>query len=130
MPKAGLPEPVALIEVKNLAVVPPGSKDACLRGLNFAVQPGEALGVIGQSASGKSSLARAITGVWSIAAGEIRLGGATLDQYDGDVLGHYIGYLPQNVSLFDGTIAANIARMSLDPDMKESGSGGEKGRCA
>ena len=70
------------------------------------------MGVIGQSASGKSSLARVISGYWPIVGGTLRLGGATLDQYDPDTLGKYIGYLPQNVSMFPATIAENIARMS------------------
>jgi ATP-binding cassette subfamily C protein len=72
--------------------------------------------VIGPSGAGKSTLARAICGVWGAAAGQIRLDGATLDQYDPDVLGGLIGYLPQRVTLFDGTIAENIARLSAAPD--------------
>jgi ATP-binding cassette subfamily C protein len=74
------------------------------------------VGVIGPSGSGKSSLARALTGVWRPAAGRIRLDGATLDQYDPDSLGSYIGYLPQRVTLFDGTIADNIARLQSGAD--------------
>jgi ATP-binding cassette subfamily C protein len=72
--------------------------------------------VIGPSGSGKSTLARALIGVWRPAGGKVRLDGATLDQYDPDTLGSYIGYLPQRVTLFDGTIAENIARLSPQPD--------------
>jgi ATP-binding cassette subfamily C protein len=84
--------------------------------VSFQVQPGQAVGVVGNSGAGKSTLARAITGLCTPAAGKIRLGGATLNQYDPDVLGKYIGYLPQRVTLFDGTIRENIARLSPTPD--------------
>ena len=87
-----------------------------MKAVTFALEPGQALGVIGPSGSGKSSLARALCGVWRPAGGKIRLDGATLDQYDSDTLGSYIGYLPQRVSLFDGTIADNIARLAEAPD--------------
>ena len=87
-----------------------------MRGVSFALRPGEAMGVIGPSGAGKTSLAKALTGVWPPAGGRVRLDTATLDQYDPDVLGSYIGYLPQTVTLFDGTIAENIARLSMDPD--------------
>jgi len=111
-----LPRPEARLEVKALSVVPPGSRVPTLRGVSFRVEPGQAVGVIGPSGSGKSTLARAITSVWLPAAGQIRLNGATLDQYDPDALGGFIGYLPQSVSLFDGTIAENIARLAPTPD--------------
>jgi ATP-binding cassette, subfamily C, bacterial len=111
-----LPRPKALIEVQGLTVVPPGALAPVLRGLTFQLPPGQALGVIGPSGSGKSSLARALTGVWRPAVGRIRLDGATLDQYDADSLGSYIGYLPQRVTLFDGTIADNIARLQSGAD--------------
>ena len=110
-PRTELPRPRAALDVQGLTVVPPGTGSPVLRGLTFQLPPGQALGVIGPSGSGKSSLARALTGVWRPAAGRIRLDGATLDQYDPDALGSYIGYLPQRVTLFDGTIADNIARL-------------------
>ena len=72
--------------------------------------------MIGPSGAGKTTLARALIGSWPVGAGSVRLGGATLDQYDPDVLGNLIGYLPQQVTLFDGTIAENIARLSPEPD--------------
>ncbi len=115
-PRTELPRPQALLEVQGLAVVPPGSSAPVLRGLSFRLPPGKAMGVIGASGSGKSSLARALTGVWCPASGHIRLDGATLDQYDPDRLGSTIGYLPQRVTLFDGTIAENIARLQSGAD--------------
>ncbi len=115
-PLTSLPRPRALIEVQNLTVVPPGDDQAVLRGLSFQLQPGQAMGVVGSSGAGKSSLARALMGVWRPNGGTVRLDGATLDQYDPDILGGYLGYLPQNVSLFEGTIAENIARLQENPD--------------
>ena len=114
--RTALPRPRAVLEVSGLTVVAPGQSQPVLRGVSFALSPGQALGVIGPSGAGKSSLARALIGAWPVAAGKIRLDGATLDQYDPDVLGGYIGYLPQRVTLFDGTIADNIARLSTSPD--------------
>jgi len=111
-----LPRPRALLEVNQLSVVPPGHNQAMLRGVSFKVLPGQAVGVIGTSGAGKSTLARALTGVWSPAAGQVRLDGATLDQYDPDILGRLVGYLPQSVTLFEGTLAENIARLDESPD--------------
>lgn len=106
-----LPRPRAILEAQNLTVVPPGETQAVLRMVSFRLEPGQALGVIGPSGAGKSTLARALIGAWRPAGGKVRLDGATLDQYDPDVLGSYIGYLPQRITLFDGTIAENIARL-------------------
>ncbi|MGR3761634.1 type I secretion system permease/ATPase [Roseobacteraceae bacterium NS-SX3] len=114
--RTALPKPAAKLEVKGLAVVPPGSNRAELRNVSFRVEPGQAIGVIGPSGSGKSTLARALTGAWRPAAGTVRLDGASLEQYDPDVLGRHIGYLPQRVQLFDGTIAQNIAHLALEPE--------------
>ncbi len=111
-----LPRPKALLVVNQLSVVPPGHNQATLRMVSFKMMPGQAVGVIGSSGSGKSTLAKALTGVWQPAGGQIRLDGATLDQYDPDVLGGLIGYLPQQVTLFDGTLAENIARLEENPD--------------
>lgn len=111
-----LPRPAARLDVTNLTVVPPGQTVPTLRGVSFNLGPGQALGVIGPSGAGKSTLARALIGAWAPASGLIRLDGATLEQYDPDVLGRLIGYLPQQVTLFDGTIAENIARLSPRPD--------------
>ena len=115
-PRTPLPKPKALLEVKQLTVVPPGDQQAALKTISFTVQPGQAVGVIGPSGAGKSTLARALTGLWRPAGGKIRLDGAALDQYEPSVLGGHIGYLPQRVQLFEGTIADNIARLSDHPD--------------
>lgn len=115
-PRTQLPRPKADLEAQNLTVVPPGESYATLRMVNFRLEPGQALGVIGPSGSGKSTLARALIGAWRPAGGKVRLDGAALDQYDPDVLGSYIGYLPQRVTLFEGTIAENIARLNGRPD--------------
>jgi len=114
-----LPPPKARLEIRALTVVPPGEKRASLRNVTFDVKPGQAVGVIGPSAAGKSTLARALTGVWRPAGGTIRLDGAGLEQYSPDVLGQHIGYLPQRVQLFDGTIAQNIARLQGQPDSEK-----------
>ncbi len=115
-PRTQLPKPRAILEAQQITVVPPGEQQASLRMVTFRLEPGQALGVIGPSGAGKSTLARTLTGVWRAAGGKVRLDGATLDQYEPDVLGSYIGYLPQRVTLFDGTIADNIARLQLKPD--------------
>ena len=116
-PRTALPRPRALLDVQQATVIPPGQQQAALRLVSFRLEPGKALGVIGPSGAGKSTLARALTGVWRCAGGKIRLDGATIDQYEPDALGRYIGYLPQQVTLFDGTLAENIAR--LDPNARD-----------
>lgn len=114
--RTALPIPKARLVAKSLIVVPPGEKMAALKNLNFDLTPGKAMGVIGPSGSGKSTLARCLTGVWRPAGGSIRLDAAALDQYEPGVLGRHIGYLPQRVQLFDGTISENIARLATNPD--------------
>ncbi len=114
-PRTALPRPKAALSVQHLTVTPPGQVQAALRMVGFELAPGEALGVIGPSGAGKSTLARALTGVWSLTGGTIRLDGAKLSHYDSEALGRYIGYLPQQVQLFDGTIAENIAKLALAP---------------
>lgn len=114
--RVALPTPKARLDVQGITVAPPGARLPTLSNVSFIVEPGQAIGVIGVSGAGKSTLARALTGAWRPAIGQIRLDGATLDQYDPAQLGQYIGYLPQRVQLFDGTIAENIARLSASPD--------------
>lgn len=109
-----LPAPVSTLVVETISVAPPGDQKPVVWDANFTLSKGSGLGVIGPSASGKSSLARALAGIWLPARGAVRLDGATLDQWPTDELGRHIGYLPQDVQLFDGTIAQNIAR--FDPD--------------
>ncbi len=115
-PHTELPRPRAILEAQNLTIVPPGESQAVLRMVSFRLEPGQALGIIGPSGAGKSSLARALIGSWKPAGGKVRLDGAALDQYDPDRLGSYIGYLPQRITLFEGTIAENIARLQKNPD--------------
>ena len=126
MPRTPLPAPKAKLEIQGITVIPPGQQQATLKNVAFVVQPGQAVGVIGPSGAGKTTLARAITGVWRPAGGKIRLDGAALDQYEPDTLGQHIGYLPQRVQLFDGTIAENIARLSPNPDSEQIVSAAQK----
>ncbi len=111
-----LPKPRAHLAAKNLTVVPPGEKQAALKSVTFTVEPGQAVGVIGPSGAGKTTLARTLTGVWRPAGGSVRLDSAALEHYGTETLGKHIGYLPQRVQLFDGTIAQNIARLADTPD--------------
>ncbi|MBM7047042.1 MULTISPECIES: type I secretion system permease/ATPase [Rhizobium] len=109
-----LPAPARELSVENISVASPGGRDLILRNVSFKVPAGTVLGVIGPSASGKSSLARAITGLWPAAIGTIRLDKAALSQWEPNELGRHIGYLPQDVALFDGSIADNISRFDRD----------------
>lgn len=118
-PRTPLPLPQARLIAKSLTVVPPGEKVAALRGLAFELHPGQALGVIGASGAGKSTLARAVTGVWRPAGGSLRLDAAALEHYDPAILGQHIGYLPQRIQLFDGTITESIARLANAPDAEK-----------
>ncbi|MFT5798882.1 MAG: PrtD family type I secretion system ABC transporter [Candidatus Azotimanducaceae bacterium] len=118
-PRTPLPQPKARLIAQSLTVVPPGEKVAALRGLAFELHPGQALGVIGASGAGKSTLARAVTGVWRPAGGSLRLDAAALEHYDPAILGQHIGYLPQRIQLFDGTISENIARLMDAPDAEK-----------
>ena len=113
-----LPEPQARLTVENLYVAPPGADAPVVRGVSFRLEPGRAIGIAGPSASGKSSLVRALAGVWPPVAGKVALGGATLDQYGEEVLAHHVGWLPQEVVLFGGTVAENIARLAPEPDVE------------
>ena len=108
--KMPLPAPRGAISAENAIVFPPTGRDAILREISFQLKPGEILGLVGPSAAGKSSLARALVGVWKPAVGKIRIDGAELAHWDAELLGKYIGYLPQDVELFGGTVAENICR--------------------
>ena len=105
-----LPSPSQGLQVENITVVPPGSRTPTLIDIRFQLAAGTALGIIGQSGCGKSPLARALVGVWPPLRGVVSLDHAPLHQWDPDKLGQHIGYLPQDVELFEGTIAENIAR--------------------
>jgi len=109
-----LQQPSSRLAVEAVSIVPPGDQKVIVQDVTFALEAGHGLGIIGPSGSGKSSLARALVGVWQPFRGKVRLDGAALDQWAGDVLGRHIGYLPQDVELFAGTVAQNICR--FDPD--------------
>jgi PrtD family type I secretion system ABC transporter len=111
-----LQSPSKRLSVEAVSIVPPGDQRVIVQDVNFVLEAGHGLGVIGPSGSGKSSLVRALVGVWQPARGKVRLDGAALDQWSSDVLGAYVGYLPQDVELFAGTVAQNICR--FDPDAK------------
>ena len=111
-----LPAPKAVLEAENLVVSAPGAKAPAVRGVSFRLEPGQAIGIAGPSASGKSTLVRALAGVWPPLAGNATLGGAALDQYGEEVLARHLGWLPQEVVLFAGTVAENIARLDPEPD--------------
>jgi PrtD family type I secretion system ABC transporter len=109
-----LPKPQGLLEVENLIVMAPGQDKPLLNGLSFTVRPGQGLGVIGPTGAGKSTLARVLTGVVLPTRGTVRLDGASIDQRSVDDYGRVVGYLPQDVQLFDGTVAQNISRFQED----------------
>jgi ATP-binding cassette subfamily C protein len=115
--KLPLPAPEGHLSVENVIAVPPGAREPVLRGISFALRSGEVLGVLGPSAAGKSSLARVLVGVWPPSHGKVRIDGAEINHWAPERLGRHIGYLPQDVELFSGSIAENIARFNdLDED--------------
>ncbi|MDG2521283.1 type I secretion system permease/ATPase [Caulobacter segnis] len=107
-----LPEPKGRLAVEGAAIMPPGGSAPTLRNASFVLEPGTVVGVVGPSAAGKSSLMRGLVGVWPTVAGAIRLDGFDLKQWDPQQLGRHIGYLPQDIELFSGTVAENIARFA------------------
>ncbi len=109
-----LERPSGELSLRDIWVAPPGTQRFTLSGVSFNLTPGQVLAVIGPSAAGKTTLVRAILGIWKPNRGEVRLDGATLDQWDPETLGSYFGYVPQTVDLVDGTIGQNIAR--FDPE--------------
>jgi ATP-binding cassette subfamily C protein len=112
-----LPRPNGILNVENLVAAPPGGGRAVLKAVSFALAAGETLGVVGPSAAGKSSLARVLVGVWRSAGGAVRLDGFELSHWNPHELGRHIGYLPQDVELFAGSVAENIARFgAVDKD--------------
>ena len=110
-----LPKPTSTLAVEGVSIVPPGDKRVVVQDIAFHLQRGGGLGIIGPSASGKSCLARALVGVWRPARGIVRLDGAALEQWPAGSLGRHIGYLPQDVELFAGSVAQNISRFASDP---------------
>ncbi len=116
-PAMSLPKPNGHVSVESLVATAPGGTIPILKGISFTASPGEIIGVIGPSASGKSTLARLLVGVWPPHSGKVRLDGSDVYLWDKEELGPWIGYLPQDVELFDGTLAENIARFGdIDPE--------------
>jgi ATP-binding cassette subfamily C protein len=113
-----LPAPKSKLSVEGLTVVPPGSQRPVVLDASFSLQAGDGLAIIGPSASGKSSLARALVGAWTPYRGKVRLDGAALEQWAPRDLGRHVGYLPQDVELFSGNVARNIARLEASPDAR------------
>ena len=105
-----LPSPQGVLQVEGVFAAPPGIRDPLLQGVSFLLSPGESLAVAGSSGSGKTLLARLLMGVWKPIRGEVRLDGISISDWDPEKMGRYLGYLPQDVELFDGTVAQNIAR--------------------
>ena len=118
LPAQGTPTrlqaPSKRLSVESISIVPPGDQKVIVQDVTFALEAGNGLGIIGPSGSGKSSLVRALVGVWQPVRGKVRVDGAALDQWSSEVLGRHVGYLPQDVELFAGTVAQNICR--FDPD--------------
>jgi len=119
MEKTALPVPKGFIDVQGITVAAPGENFPVLRAVSFRIEPGTALGVIGPSGAGKTTLAKVLTGVWRPNAGKVRIDGAALDQWPEDDIGRHLGYLPQEIGLMSGSVAENIARMAEQRDDAE-----------
>jgi ATP-binding cassette subfamily C protein EexD len=115
--KMPLPAPTGLFQIESAVVTPPGSKNAVIKGISLTIGKGDIVGVLGASGAGKSTFARALLGIWPTAGGKIRLDGADVFAWNRDELGPYLGYLPQDIELFEGTISENIARFGdINPE--------------
>lgn len=113
-----LPAPVGSLKVENITVAAPGSGRVLLSEVSFELKGGQALGIIGPSGGGKTTLVRALTGIWPVLRGSVRLDDAELTQWDDDRLGQFVGYLPQEVALLDATIEENISRLHDAPEAR------------
>jgi ATP-binding cassette subfamily C protein EexD len=112
-----LPDPTGEVSLESVTVVPPLATEPSVRGVSMKIDKGDVVGIIGPSAAGKSSLARAMLGLWPLLGGKVRLDGADIHQWDKSELGRHIGYLPQDIELFEGSISQNISRFSkIDPN--------------
>jgi ATP-binding cassette subfamily C protein len=116
--RTALPKPQSSFSAENVSGAPPGGNRLVVQDVGFILRSGQGLGIIGPSASGKSSLARLLVGAWQPARGKVRLDGAALEQWSPEALGVHVGYLPQTVELFAGTVAQNISRFDPQPDPK------------
>jgi len=114
-----LPDPEGHIVADRLVGVPPGAQMAALKGVSFEIEAGDAVGVIGPTGAGKSTLARLLVAIWQPYGGHIRLDGADLNNWETEELGRFIGYLPQDVELFGGSVSENISRFAAEPDPKD-----------
>jgi len=115
--KMQLPAPEGKLELEAAVVAPPNSKKAVIKGLSLTIEKGDIVGILGASGAGKSTLARALLGIWPTASGAIRLDGADIFAWDKQQLGDFIGYLPQDIELFEGTVSENISRFGeINPD--------------
>jgi PrtD family type I secretion system ABC transporter len=123
-----LPPPSAQLDVTNVSLVIRRGDKPILNQISLSVSPGQALGIIGKSGSGKTTLARVLVGLVKPVAGDVRLAGATLDQYGAEKLGRYIGYLPQDVQLFPGTVGENVAQMETNPNAEKVVAAAKKAR--
>jgi ATP-binding cassette subfamily C protein EexD len=112
-----LPAPRGELSLEKIMIVPPGAPGPVIRGISLAIEAGTMLAVVGPSAAGKSTLARAMLGIYKPMSGAVRLDGAEIDQWDREALGRHVGYLPQDVELLDGTVSENIARFgNIEPE--------------
>ncbi|MBN9064620.1 MAG: hypothetical protein BGP06_21600 [Rhizobiales bacterium 65-9] len=111
-----LPPPVQSLSVETISIAAPGRPQPIVQSIRFAMEAGQGVGIIGPSASGKSTLARGVVGVWPLLKGQVRLDGAALDQWSARARGKHIGYLPQDIELLDGTVAENISRFDGEAD--------------
>lgn len=115
--RMALPDPEGHIQVENLVIAPPGAKAVVIRNMSFVTPAGSIVGIVGPSAAGKSTLARALLGIWPPQHGTVRLDGADIAAWDKQKLGPHLGYLPQDIELFEGTISDNVARFGkVDPE--------------
>ncbi|CFX20966.1 Type I secretion system ATP-binding protein PrsD [Candidatus Filomicrobium marinum] len=118
-PRMALPDPTKSLKIENVTVAAPAVGRVLLSEVSLELKAGDALGIIGPSGGGKTTLARALTGLWPVLRGNVRLDDADLSQWDDEALGRHIGYLPQDVALLDATIGENISRLNPDADPSE-----------
>ena len=114
--RLSLPSPQSRLTLENVTMTAPGGQRVLIEGVSFEVRAGQCLGIIGSSAAGKSTLIRAIAGVWALKGGAVRIDGATNEQWGSSDLGRHVGYVPQDIQLFDGSITENITRFEENPD--------------